>query len=158
MKKMKVYITDCEVSDWTPSTECSKKCGGGTLIKKRSILVNPAGDGAQCPPSSETDDCNTHKCPVDCVMAEWGGWSSCSAKCGGGVFERVRDVKRRNAHGGRPCGGTQETQSCNPQSCAQNCKLSTWSPWSACSKACDGGTRFKTKGIAEPESGGGTCP
>lgn len=157
MKGLKVFIQDCKVSAWTAG-ECSKTCGGGMLAKTRDVMLHPIGDGAGCPPLSVTEDCNTQRCPVDCKMGEWGGWSSCTAKCGGGVVERVRDIKRQGVHGGKPCGVTEETQTCNPQSCDTKCKLSRWSAWSACSKACDTGTTFKVRRVKVAASGSEKCP
>lgn len=157
MQGLKVFIQDCKVSDWTPG-ECSASCGGGFRKKTRNIMVYPVGDGAQCLATEATESCNIAKCPVNCEMEEWGGWSACSAKCGGGVFERVRGIKRRSAHGGKPCGETAETASCNPQSCDENCKLARWSPWSECTKACDGGSTFKIRRVRKASSGQGKCP
>mmetsp|Transcript_26639 Transcript_26639/g.42651 ORF Transcript_26639/g.42651 Transcript_26639/m.42651 type:complete len:810 (-) Transcript_26639:20-2449(-) len=157
MNQMEAFVQDCKVSDWTPS-ECSQSCGKGFLTKSRQVLVHPSGTGAACPPLSVTEDCNTQHCPVDCSIGEWGGWSACSAKCGGGVIERVRDITRHSSHGGRPCGETQETQSCNPQACEVDCELSAWSPWSPCSKECDGGTSTKVRTVIKSAEGQGACP
>merc|ERR1719316_2642013 len=76
MEGLKVFTQDCKVSAWVPG-ECDKPCGGGQRVMTRDILVQPVGEG------------------VKCQMGQWGGWSSCSAKCGGGVYERVRDIVRR---------------------------------------------------------------
>jgi hypothetical protein len=157
MKGLKVFIQDCKVSDWTPG-DCSKSCGGGMRSMKRDILAPKQGDGAICGLLVAEEACNTQKCPINCEMGEWGGWSACSAKCGGGVAERVRDIKRHAAHGGKPCLAAQDTQSCNPQSCDANCELYRWSPWSKCSKACDKGTTMRVRRVRKPSEGQGTCP
>jgi len=157
MQGIKVFIQDCKVSAWIPG-ECSKPCGGGMRMLTRDIMTPPVLDGAPCPLLKAEEKCNTEKCPVNCEMGEWGGWSACSAKCGGGVYERVRDINRHAAHGGNPCGSAQETQSCNPQSCDKNCALRKWSKWSECSKACDTGTTFRVRAVQSPADGQGTCP
>merc|ERR1740117_1040615 len=136
----------------------SKVCGGGIRFMTRDILVPKQLDGAECGLLKAQETCNTQKCPTNCEMGEWGGWSACSAKCGGGVFERVRPIKRQAAHGGKPCSSSGETQSCNAQSCDANCKLSGWSRWTACSKACDGGTTLKERHVKKAAEGQGTCP
>jgi seryl-tRNA synthetase len=157
MNSMTEWDQDCKVSDWT-STECSKSCGKGDRMKYREIITHAQGAGATCPILQMTETCNEQHCPIDCSMGEWGGWSACSAKCGGGVIERVRDINRHSSHGGKPCMESQETQSCNPQACETDCELSAWSPWSACSKDCDSGTTFKVKTIVKSAEGQGTCP
>jgi len=157
LPKKKVFIQDCKVADWTPG-DCSKSCGGGMRTMTRDILVQPGLDGADCGLLKAEEKCNTQQCPINCEMGEWGGFSACSAKCGGGVLERVRDVKRHSAHGGKPCGAAQETQSCNAQSCDSNCKLRPWTVWSKCSKACDGGTMFRERSMKKAAEGQGTCP
>merc|ERR1719353_289760 len=103
-KKMKPghngFFTDCEVSAWTPE-ECTKQCAGGTQRISRSIMTHAAG-GAKCLPLAAERSCNHAPCPVNCVLSEWSGCSKCSAKCGGGLQGRVRDVKMAMQHGGKP--------------------------------------------------------
>jgi len=60
-------------------------------------------------------------------------------------------------HGGKPCGETTETRVCNGASCEQDCTLSRWSKWSACSKDCDGGTRKRQKFVKTEATGAGKC-
>jgi hypothetical protein len=153
----KPFIVDCKVSTWA-SGECSKECGGGVMDLTRSIESQPQG-GAECPPLTETRRCNEQPCPVDCEMEEWNGWSSCSAQCGGGIQERLRDVKRPMKHNGNPCGETSETKACGVGSCEADCELEDkWSAWTNCSKACDGGTHRRVKYIKTPAVGQGDCP
>merc|ERR1719506_3648770 len=85
------FFQDCEVSKWSPE-ECTKKCAGGEQKLTRSVMTHPNG-GTKCLPLTAMKSCNNQPCPVDCKLHEWGGWSKCSAKCGGGVAQRVRDVK-----------------------------------------------------------------
>jgi len=110
-----------------------------------------------CPPLYEREVCNEDDCPVDCRLGDWGGWSSCSADCGGGVKQRARPVLKDSANGGNACEQSSDTQSCDIESCDVPCVLSDWSEWSLCSKACGGGTQSRTKSILTPESGTGEC-
>merc|ERR1719359_2131021 len=96
----KSFFQDCEVDKWQPE-ECSKECAGGEQKLTRSILTHPDG-GAKCLPLAAVKSCNNHPCPVDCRMHSWGGWSKCSAECGGGVAQRVRDIKIAMKYGGKP--------------------------------------------------------
>jgi hypothetical protein len=136
------FFQDCEVSKWDPE-ECTKKCAnngnGGEQKLTRSVLTHPNG-GAKCLPLAAMRSCNNQPCAVDCSLAAWSGWSKCSAECGSGVMQRLREVKVAMKHGGVPCGETSETKACNAQACEKNCELTIWTKWSSCTKDCDGGT------------------
>merc|ERR1719199_1691172 len=150
------FFQDCVVSEWLPG-ECSASCAGGVMMLTRSVVTQPVG-GATCPPLAAQKPCNEHKCPIDCRVEDWQGWSGCSAECGGGLKERTRDVEIEPMHGGEPCGETSEAISCNLQACDRDCQLDDWGPWSLCSKYCDAGVTVRTKIINEPAIGDGTCP
>merc|ERR1719262_485956 len=149
------FFQDCEVSKWDPE-ECSKECATGEQKLTRKILTHPDG-GAKCLPLEAMRSCNQQPCPVDCHLKIWSGWSKCSAECGGGVQQRLREVKRAMAHGGKPCGATSETKACNAQACEKDCELSSWTKWFACSKDCDGGTKKRQKFIKKVAQGEGKC-
>jgi len=163
-KKMKEghkgFFQDCQVSPWTPEA-CSKVCAGGEQKLIRSVMLHPDGEGkmvgSKCLPLTAEKSCNLGPCPVNCKLATWSGWSKCSAKCGGGVSTRVRDVKVPMRYDGRPCGGTTESKACAVASCEEDCVLHKWTAWSACSKDCDGGTKKRMRNIRTPVVGGGEC-
>jgi len=150
-------LQDCELSDWQPR-ECSVSCGGGIQVLERSVLTPPSNGGVQCLPLIMKQKCNEQLCPVDCVMSEWSGFSSCSAECGGGVAERVRNVKVHPRYEGMPCGEQTETVACNMQACDSDCALGEWSEWSHCSKQCNAGHRVQRKHVVEAAHGRGKCP
>jgi len=150
------FFQDCEVSKWAPE-ECTKKCAGGEQKLVRSVLTHPNG-GTKCLPLASMRSCNNHPCPVDCVLASWTGWSKCSADCGGGVTQRLRDVKQAMKYGGKPCSAKKETKACNIKACEMDCDLSDWTKWASCSKDCDGGTRKRQKFVTKPAEGSGKCP
>jgi hypothetical protein len=149
------FFQDCEVSKWDPE-ECTKKCSGGEQKLTRSVLTHPDG-GAKCLPLAALRSCNDAPCPVDCELAAWSGWSKCSAECGGGVSQRLREVKIAAKYGGHPCGSTSETIACHNQACEKDCELSDWTKWSTCSKDCDGGTKKRMKFIKHEAEGAGEC-
>jgi len=150
------FFQDCEVSKWAPE-ECTKQCAGGEQKLIRSVLTHPNG-GTKCLPLASMRSCNNHPCPVDCVLDAWTGWSKCSADCGGGVTQRLRDVKQAMKYGGKPCSAKKETKACNIKACEKNCELSDWTKWAACSKDCDGGTRKRQKFVTAVAEGSGKCP
>jgi hypothetical protein len=149
------FFQDCEVAKWDPE-ECTKKCGGGEQKLTRAVLTHPNG-GCKCLPLTAIRTCNNGPCPVDCVLLQWTGWSKCSADCGGGVTQRLRDVKRAMRYGGKPCSSTSETKACHAQACEKDCELSDWTKWTACSKDCDGGTQKRNKFVSKAAEGSGVC-
>lgn len=149
-------VVDCEVSMWDAG-DCSVTCGGGVQQLSRSVLTAPQG-GASCPPLTMERRCSTDGCPVDCKVAQWTGWSDCSAECGGGVMQRVRKVILQDQNGGKGCGETSQTESCNLQSCDEDCVLKQWTSWSPCSKVCDGGFQESKRHVAQRAKGQGFCP
>jgi len=108
-------------------------------------------------PLSAKKNCNLSPCPINCKLATWSGWSKCSAKCGGGVSTRVRDVKIPMRYDGKPCGDTTQTKVCAVQACEADCELRRWTKWTSCSKDCDGGTKKRERGIKKPALGDGKC-
>jgi hypothetical protein len=155
IKQKRPFIQDCEVSAWTPE-ECSKPCGGGVQNLVRQVVV-PDDKGASCPPLTAQRSCNTQECPVNCDMKEWSGWTSCSAKCGGGIKQRIRRINTRAQHGGNVCGPETESVSCGVSECDKDCTLAEWSRWSTCSKACGGGFEERARRVIVPSSGLGRC-
>jgi len=158
-KKMKPghpgFFQDCEVSPWAPE-ECTKVCAGGDQKLSRSVLTHPSG-GTKCLPLSAEKRCNLGPCPINCRLAEWGGWSKCSAKCGGGMANRVRDVKTPMQYAGKQCGSTSEAKPCNVDACEKDCDLLPWTKWTGCTKHCDGGTKKRERFILNPAEGSGKC-
>jgi len=159
-KKLKggytAFFQDCVVSKWDPE-ECTKKCAAGEQKLTRNVMTHP-NKGAKCLPLTALKTCNPQPCPVDCKLSTWTGWSKCSAQCGGGVQQRLRDVNVAMKYGGKPCDETSETRSCNTQACEKDCELTRWTKWGQCSKDCDGGTQKRQKFIREQAEGEGKCP
>jgi len=150
---------DCEVSKWSPG-KCTKECAydgtGGDQNVTREILGNADG-GAKCLPLTSMRTCNNKPCKVDCRLDVWSGWSKCSAECGGGVQQRVREVTRAMKYGGKPCGQTSESRACATAACEKDCVLSDWTKWTTCSKDCDGGTSKRQKFVTQKAQGAGEC-
>jgi len=83
---------NCQMSEWSGFSGCSKECGGGANGKTRSILVKPKNGGTECDATLEEQPCNTGSCDRDCSLVPWTDWQPCSMACGGGIQERVRKV------------------------------------------------------------------
>ena len=76
-----------------------------------------AGGGRECPELSESEECGTSPCSVDCRVSQWSSWSTCSASCGGGRRSRERTVATSPALGGRECPELTDTEECGMSRC-----------------------------------------
>ena len=150
-------------SDFGDWSECSADCRGGTRTRTRTCTnPAPAYGGADCVgEATETQDCNTNPCPVDGGWSEFGDWSACSVKCGGGNKARTRTcINPAPANGGADCEGeSTENQTCNLNPCPVNGGWSEFGDWSECSADCGGGdkTRIRTCINPAPANGGADC-
>merc|ERR1719282_43504 len=112
---------NCQVSEWSDFSACSKECGGGTQGKTRSILTKPKNGGTECDATLEERPCNTGSCDRDCTLMPWTAWEPCSMACGGGIQERHRKVDIPIRANGK-CPDAKhpdrfEMQQCNTQDC-----------------------------------------
>ena len=127
-----------------------------TLSRQQAYTVtvtarNPSGKAVQARFNVQDTQ------PVDCVMNDWGGWSGCSANCGGGTMSRSRTVRVQPQFGGASCPATTETQSCNTHSCRVDCGF--WAEHGACTAGCGHGQRYINYRIYQhPQGGGAACP
>jgi len=145
---------DCQVTDWDEGI-CSTTCGGGMKKLTRKVLLSPKG-GAACPPLTLMLKCGETACPKDCDVSQWSGWSACSAPCAGGIQERNRVVTSKPHGNGVACPHLTDMQMCNTEACTSDCELLQWTPWSTCSKACDGGMKKRSRGLRD--EGKASCP
>merc|ERR1719405_146354 len=158
MQSYNPFIEDCEEGDWQIG-ECSEECGGGERTNTREIISPARAGGAECGVLLEKESCNMQPCPIDCVVGEWSEYGMCSAPCGGGIQTRVRQPLTDAEHGGEPCGDLSEALECNVFACDRPCELDPeWSEWTECSKECDSGITFHSKGVMVLAGPQGSCP
>merc|ERR1719421_277663 len=155
MQSYNPFIEDCEEGDWQIG-ECSEECGGGERTNTREIISPARAGGAECGVLLEKESCNMQPCPIDCVVGEWSEYGMCSAPCGGGIQTRVRQPLTDAEHGGEPCGDLSEALECNVFACDRPCELDP--EWTECSKECDSGITFHSKGVMVPAGPQGSCP
>ena len=151
-------------TEWSPWSECTSSCGGGTRMKTRRCPVspfyygkNPCGNGQ----SEVTESCNEDPCLPDPEWSGWGEWSSCSQTCGGGTKQRSRtcevaslfDLRKGRQYqegekedDSKPCPGPSTmVLFCNMDKCPPKTNWGPWGPWSECTKNCGGGTRTRKR-------------
>ena len=108
--------TACEVMPWGPWSACSKTCGVGTEARSRKVLEHARAGGFVCPALSETRECETQACAVDCVLSAWSVFGACSKTCGTGTYTRARSVLAAARDGGT-CKKVSDTQPCDAGAC-----------------------------------------
>jgi len=130
---------NCQVSGWSSWSACSVKCGGGTQKQSRTVIIAAAHGGIACPRLSQSQACNTHACPINCVVSPWTSWSKCTATCGGGTQQASRTVVTTPAFGGKACQALTRSRQCNTHACP----FWTVGAWGACSSQCGGGIQTR---------------
>jgi len=83
---------DCELSEWSSFSKCSKECGGGVQTRTRRKISSPENGGKACEVLQETQPCNTGSCDRDCMLSDWSAWGACSQACDGGKMTRTKKV------------------------------------------------------------------
>lgn len=151
---------NCALAAWSPWTDCSKTCAGGTRTRSRSVAVEKKMGGKRCKgPTSASEACNSQGCPVNCKWDSWAFWTTCSKTCGSGQRERKRGYITRAANGGKHCTGSEAQGGlCNVMGCPVNCAWNDWQEWANCSSSCGAGTRsrLRTQGVYA-RNGGTPC-
>jgi hypothetical protein len=136
----KIEIKDCEVSDFTQG-KCRGRYGkdagkpwacdprlegradGGIRMLVRSVDQVNNTLGTACPKLVYEDECNAHRCAIDCQMSAWTGYGKCSKDCEKGEKMRTRTITKEPMNGGMSCQNVVDVALCNTQSCDRNCKL-----------------------------------
>merc|ERR1712048_919458 len=126
-------------------------------MRERAIIALASGNGMACYGGiREKTSCGLEK--RDCIMSDWTEWDSCDRTCGGGQQQRHRQIHTFPKNGGNMCPVDSYTSSfvtimvkgCNLQACVQqDCILSPWSHWSACSGDCGTGQVTRSRSITQ---------
>ncbi|KAB0345290.1 hypothetical protein FD754_022216, partial [Muntiacus muntjak] len=156
---------NCQLSDWSPWSECSQTCGlTGKMIRRRTVTQPFQGDGRPCPALME----QSKPCPVKpCYQWRYGPWSACQvqdAQCGEGT--RTRNISCVVSDGSADdfskvvdeefctdiepiIDGNKKVvleETCT-QPCPGDCYLKDWSSWSLCQLTCVNGEDLGFGGI-----------
>uniref|UniRef100_A0A8C6LSW7 Thrombospondin type-1 domain-containing protein 7A n=1 Tax=Nothobranchius furzeri TaxID=105023 RepID=A0A8C6LSW7_NOTFU len=107
-----VLPKDCQVTEWTQWSSCSKTCldlesPRGNCTRRRQVLQFPVGDGADCPPLEETLSCEPQgESLPPCAAFVWRTteWSDCRVD----LLLSQQDRRRSNVTG--LCGGGLQTR------------------------------------------------
>jgi hypothetical protein len=148
----------CEGS-WSDYGPCSTSCDGGTQTRSWTTTKNPKHGGTACPsPTTQSRQCNTNPCPVNCA-GSWSDYGGCNVTCGGGTQTSTWTTTTAPAHGGTACPSpTTKSRQCNTDPCPVDC-VGSWSDYNTCNQPCGGGTQTRSWTTITPSAHGGTaCP
>ncbi|KAI8499491.1 Spondin-2 [Branchiostoma belcheri] len=148
-----VVASDCKVSEWSRFGRCNRRCGGGIMVRARTITQKPLNGGKPCPHLYERKRCNLEPCPVrkainvvppkpqqsaegvekteqdpkvlHCEVSNWSGFSRCSRRCGGGLMVRSRYIRQKPVNGGTPCPRLTQIRRCNLNPCPAQLAISS---------------------------------
>eukprot|EP00927_Polykrikos_kofoidii_P048726 TRINITY_DN42941_c0_g1_i1.p1 TRINITY_DN42941_c0_g1~~TRINITY_DN42941_c0_g1_i1.p1 ORF type:complete len:1553 (+),score=204.95 TRINITY_DN42941_c0_g1_i1:74-4660(+) len=144
---------DCDLSEW--SVWSAPSCTG--LCARHRKISSPNNEcGKPCDGSlEETKVCETSCFVVqNCALSVWSQWSTCDAASR--QEQRMRSVEHYAQNGGEVCTGIlSEIRVCHVANTA--CKLSDWSPWSACQRECGGGWQTRSRQILEDSKASLPC-
>ena len=150
---------DCIVSEWSTWSQCSSSCQIGTRSRTRLILRAASFKGATCPNLIESEGCNISIACEDCAYSSWSAWGACTVSCQGGVRTRTRKLIWKSDIQGSCQDPEIDFERCNEQNCPVDCKLSSWTTWSACSSTCGPGNKMRYRIVfSESDLGGVKCP
>ncbi|XP_067022371.1 spondin-1-like [Acropora muricata] len=110
--------------------------------------------------------------PVDCVVSDWTLWSSCSSSMSEQQESesRSRSVTTPVSCEGKACpleleetrvcygSNTQNSQGRQRRCYPEDCEVSAWSYWSACSSSTSDEQESRSRSITTPSCRGKACP
>ncbi|ELK18095.1 Semaphorin-5B [Pteropus alecto] len=141
---------------WGPWSSCSRDCELGFRVRKRTCTnPEPRNGGLPCVgDAAEYQDCNPQACPVRGAWSCWTSWSTCSASCGGGHYQRTRSCTSPAPSPGEDiCLGLHTEEAlCATQACPEG-----WSPWSEWSACTEDGAQTRSRRCEELVPGPSTC-
>ncbi|XP_070537085.1 thrombospondin type-1 domain-containing protein 7A-like isoform X2 [Ptychodera flava] len=183
----RVHCTeDCTLSEWSKFGKCSSECEGQKTRKRK--LIGSSRRREECQnnklfPVIESQSCT---CP-NYTQVTVGNWSDCilpfkkiknhrqntpkgalNIECGEGKrYQRVICINSYNQEivSNSLCSQSEDDisiefieETCNV-ACPVDCKLSSWSTWTECSRSCGTGMRSRERYLKERSHGAGRqCP
>ena len=141
----------CDKVIYKDGTSCTKKCGSGTYNQLAYSYYDNSKRCSDYDKSSGGAACNTMGC---CDEVTYTKGSTCSAKCGGGSYNRLAyskyDSSVRCSSKDTSTGGG----SCNTQDCCSKVNYGNWTNWSTCTKTCGTGTQSRSRPKTSYYNGG----
>ncbi|XP_067123536.1 spondin-1-like isoform X2 [Centruroides vittatus] len=115
---LELGAVDCQLTEWTEWSPCSRTCGTGRQERRRMVEKNAKNGGKPCPPKlvkrrkCEMPPCIANNDEKDCVYLTWNEWGPCSVTCGTGLQNRRREVNYEETPSDIECNFKQEHKYC----------------------------------------------
>jgi hypothetical protein len=147
---------DCQISVWSEFSQPPQSCLLHSLrvqgfavevTRTRTILHGPTRGGISCPALIQHRVQTLIPCPKCSNTTSWE-CGPCSATCGQGT----KVCHASTGLGSQDGCPTSSSQKCEMPACSQDCVLSGWEQWSACS-GCVNGTRQRRRSVVMMVSG-----
>lgn len=144
-------MTSCVPRESETTLPCNPK-----ILLADNFFRKGAGVALQKTSEAPVNNDNGTCVAADCLTTPFTEWGTCTKTCGGGVQYRTRSVLKAPACGGAVCGHLSQLQKCKVDACGDDCQVSEYGEWGACSKSCDGGFQVRKRAITT--RGKGNCP
>lgn len=147
-KWIEEFPPSCEMHDWADWTSCSRTCGVGKERSRRDFGPSVCASPPHPTTLQRERSCELIICAgINCRVSDWGDWGPdpCSEPCGPGEQTRMRKVLQKPDAVGRPCPVVFQQAFCQVQPCSKECRLSAWTPWTACNRLCGIGQMTRTR-------------
>ncbi|XP_033098167.1 thrombospondin type-1 domain-containing protein 7B-like [Anneissia japonica] len=150
---------NCQLSQWTPWTSCSKTVGSGIKTRTRSVIKPDMNGGRQCPPHKNnivTEEVVCYTSP-DQFFWKAGLWEDCSLQrfeengnCGSGIqyrsvrcYSKATPVADEVPAYDTMCSSTNQPSTNRPCriACSDELIVGEWSEWTECPLICTPGSR-----------------
>lgn len=145
-------LNDCieyEWSLWSAWSNCSGTCDDAFRTRNRSCteksrLVNNSYCSGN---NSQYMSCNLTYCTFIPSWNSWSSWTPCSATCGLGRQDRLRNCSSSSYNNNaKMCTGARvESRSCYLMDCVTPQGWSSWSNWTSCSRTCGYGIQVRSR-------------
>ncbi|KAM9305159.1 thrombospondin type-1 domain-containing protein 7B [Gastrophryne carolinensis] len=168
---------DCKLSEWSSWSSCSASCSSGVKVRSKFLKQKPYNGGRPCPKLDLKNQVyEVAPCYSECIQYMWMSepWSACKLHSEGkttgcGIGIQIRRVRCMNVSDSAEDSFVNNTycahlatpstrQNCSI-SCAGDCVMSNWGPWSHCTKSCDSSSvRSRTRFPLRISADGKMCP
>jgi hypothetical protein len=157
---------DCQFSDWSPWSKCTKECLGGTQNHTRFLTLEPYNNGKACPSVpviTAVQKCNVGACPTPAPSssptgAPTGAPTAAPTPPPSPAPTKFPTTKPTPGPTPPPSPSPTKYPSGSPTTFPTgfptpmptplielDCVVSSWTAWTACSKRCFGGTQTRNR-------------